>query len=441
MRKVVLAFLLLALVTGFVAAQPVPRVTREDSVAGFSVSIPEDWVMATGPGGNVEIALDAAGGASLALSPALWFFNAPQPPPQEAKALARALELLGDGAKPTLGATGNGDEWELQMTSDGARGPVRERWLCRSERGRSYVVGAMARPEVYQQGVEDIKAALATFHLIPTASLTFLREPTENAYRMTIPSGWQWEGQIFRSELVPGYFVWQAVGPGGTAGAFTAQPATFNIATPYCPAGQAAEAIILPYLRDKTPGLQLSGVHELPRSGQAYMAAIKALGIGSQPRVDRVFADYTATVNGTPIRMRLDVVTWMLDQSAMLGGRGNWTLVANGVWGPVADFEQAYGLGQGVIASLKTDPRWRANQLNTVNDVLNNRNKVMDRIGMDWNSWIRDNEPVTDPATGERKEVPIGDGDPWIDKDGKAHRVRPDQEQEVKDKDWTRVPQ
>ncbi|NPV46646.1 MAG: hypothetical protein HPY69_06795 [Armatimonadetes bacterium] len=440
MRTLFVVSLLAILAASLAAGQPVPRVTRENPVAGFSVTIPEDWVMTTGPGGNLEIALDAASGASLALSPALWFFNAPQPPAQEAKALARALELLGNGAKPIVAATGNGDEWELQMTSDGARGPVRERWLCRTERGRSFVVGAMARPEVYEAGVEDVKAALASFRLIPTVSLTFLREPTENAYRMTLPSGWRWEGQIFRSELVPGYFVWQVAAPDGLTGAFTAQPGTFNITVPYCPAGQAAETIILPYLEQKVPGLRLAGVHELPRSAQAYMAAIRALGLGSQPRVDRVFADYSGTVGGTPIRMRLDVVTWMLDQSPLLGGLGNWILVANGVWGPEANFAQAYALGQGVIASVKTDPRWRANQFRTVNDVLNYRNQVMDRIGMDWDAWIRDHEPVPDPNTGERKEVPIGDGDPWFDKDGKPHRVPPDQEQAAKDKGWNRAP-
>lgn len=420
-------------------AQGVATMQCDNPIAGFSLTMPEDWAMAAGPGGNIEIAIDAVVGSSMALQPALWYFSSPQPPDKEAQALKRALTLLGNGAQPTCAPTGNKGEWELQMTSNGTRGPLRERWLCRSERGHSYVVAAMGRPEVYQQFAADVTTALKTFHLIPTVSMYFLREPTENAYRMTIPSGWKWEGQVFRSEMVPGYFVWKVEHPQGLAGAFSGPPATFNIMTPYCPAGQAAGALLLPYLRKETPDMQLEDVHELPRVGQTFMAAIRGAGLGNNPRVDRVRADYVGTRKGTRVRLRLDIVTWMLDQSVVLGGRGNWILTASGAWGPVDQFDKYYAIGRGVIASLKTDPRWRAAQMNTVNDVLNNRNKVMDRIGMDWNSWIRDNEPVPDPQTGERKEVPIGDGDPWFDKDGKAHRVPPDQEQAARDKGWDRV--
>jgi hypothetical protein len=430
---------LLLLASAVSAQQAVPRVRFDNPVAGFSLTIPEDWVMASGPAGNVEIAIDAAGGASLALQPALWFFSAPQPPEQEAQGLASALALLGNGAKPQVTAGGTPGGFEVTMTSTGARGALKERWLCRSERGRSYVIGAMGRPEVYDRHADDVTTALQTCHLIPTPVLTAFREPTENAYRMTLPGNWQWTGRIFRSETVPGYFEWRCGDPSGLAGAFSAPPVVFNIQTPYRPAGQAAGAFLLPALRQQIPDLQVERVHELPRAGAVFCAVIRALGIGGNPRVDRALVDCVGTDKGKRLRMRLEVVTLMLDASAVLGGRGNWSLMTNGVWGPADDFEAYYALGRGVIASLKTDPRWRANQLNAVNDLLNNRNSVMARYSTDWDALIRDSEPIPDPNTGERKEVPLGDGDPWFDKDGKAHRVPPDQEQEARDQGWDRV--
>jgi len=422
-------------------AQPVPRVQVDNPIAGFSLTLPEDWFMATGVPGNVEIAIDAPSGAMLAAQPALWFFNAPQPPQQEAEALARDLTLLGNGARATAAATGKPNEWEVRMQSNGARGPLIERWLCRRERNRNYVIGAFGRPDNIGQFQADVDTALQTCHLIPTVTQTFFREPRENAYRLSIPSGWTWEGQIYRDMAVPGYFVWKVQDPRGTAGAFSSPPAAFNIMVPYCPAGQAAQTIVLPHLRGDMPDIRLEQVHPLRRIGATAAMLLRAAGLGANPRIDVVNADYVGTYRGNQGRLRLTLATWMLDQSLVLGGRGNWFLTASGAWGPVNDFERQYAIGRSVISSLRTDPRWRANQINTVNDVLNRRNAAMDRWFTDWDTFIRDHEPITDPKTGERKEVPIGDGDPWIDPlTGKAHRVNPGDEQDARDKGWDRLP-
>ena len=226
-----------------------------------------------------------------------------------------------------------------------------------------------------------------------------------------------------------------------SAGAFSSPPGAFNISVPYTPAPQSAEQFVLPFLRSELPDARLVDIHPLPRVGATGVALIRAAGLGANPRIDVCHADYVGTYRGRQVRMRATIWTWMLDQSAVMGGRGNWLMNCSGAWGPVNDFDRNYAIGRAVLSSMRVDRRWRVNQANTVNDVLNNRNAAMDRWFTDWDAFIRDHEPTTDPKTGERKEVPIGDGDVWIDPlTGKAHRVNPDDEQNARDKNWDRVP-
>ncbi|MEI6502493.1 MAG: hypothetical protein WCP21_15895, partial [Armatimonadota bacterium] len=116
----------------------------------------------------------------------------------------------------------------------------------------------------------------------------------------------------------------------------------------------------------------------LSRQSAYYRAMIKAAGLGNKPLVDKVRADFVAERGGALIRMRVTVVTLQMVQSAILGGRGDWTLFASGAWAPDDQFDKLYPLGRGVMASLATDPDWKARQLGTVSDV------ALDR------AWLRD---------------------------------------------------
>ena len=418
----------------------VPRVVLENPIAGFSVEVPEDWEMATGTLGNVEIAIDAPTGASLAAQPALWFYHCGNEPEEEAQGLARALQQLGRGT-PEVGATGNGGEWQVKLTSTGTRGPIAERWLCRKQGTASYVIGAMARPQFAAQFQADMDRALETCKLIPSPVLSYLNEPTENAYRMTLPEGWTWKGSIFRSPAVPGSFVWECSSSDGATGAFTAPPGIFNIAQPYMPAGQMAGSIILQAIRRDVPDAQLEGVQRLPRADAYFAGGIRALGLGANPRFDKVRADYLGTRMGTRVRARVTIVTLMLDSSPLLGGRGNWQMVCSGGWAPADRFDELFPVARGVVASLRTSPVWRANQFATVNSVLGARRGVMEEAAKGWDAYIRDQDRVPDPDGGPPQEVPNRDGGIWKDPDGKMHRVPPNEEveRELRDRGWRRV--
>ena len=268
-----------------------------------------------------------------------------------------------NGVAATPKATGQAGEWELAFTAQaGERGSFQERWLCRVQDGHSYVIGAVVPAAIAAAAQGEVDRALASCKLLARPALKRFREPTENAYTMVLPRDWTWEGKVYRAENVPGYFTWKVKSPDGLSGAFSAPPATLNIAVPYMPAGQAARALVLPELGKQIPGVRLDTVQELPRAGAYYRGLIKAIGIGNNPRVDKVRADYLAEINGTQVRIRVNIATVMLDQSALLGGRGNWWLTASGAWAPEEQFDALYPVGRGVIASLVTDPVWKNNQ-------------------------------------------------------------------------------
>lgn len=359
------------------AQPPADRTTYVNGIAGISIDIPEDWEMGTGDLGNTFIALDADGGTPTgALYPLLWFFRTSAPPRQMADEIARGLEAL-DHSSPAV-REGGPDEWVVSAVSSGPRGPLVEEWHCRQEGNASYVLATMVRPEHEARFRDDLAAAVASCRLAPTPPLKLFTEPSERAYRMVLPEDWRWQGQIVRTPEAPGYFQWEAVSPDGLAGAFASPPSALNIAVPYLPAAQAAEELVLPVLREKLPGARLEAVRELPRPGEYYEEIIRRLGIGDEPRVHKARADYLATHGGVEIRVRVTIATVMLNASPVLGGRGNWMLLASGYWAPEDRFGDLEALGRGVIASVMTDPEFRRSQFEASNEVAV------------WRAWNRD---------------------------------------------------
>ncbi len=375
--RCLLAAVWLAAAAGIAWAQPdVPRVIYDNPVAGLSIEIPEDWEMGTSDYGMLNIGMEAGLGASTCRGmPMLWFFFTKTPPEQMARELAQGFQAL-DGCAPQVLPFGQGD-WEVRFTSNATRGPLSERWVCKRQGRISYVIAAMVRPEFAAHFQADLDTALNTAHLIPGPPLQLFTEPTERAYRMVFPQGWQWSGRIIRTATAPGVFEWKVQTPDGLVGAFNAPPASLNIMVPYAPAAECAGTFVLQGLQQEVPDARLESVHELPRAGAYFMAAIKALGLGENPRVDKARAEYLGTRNGTPVRIHVDIGTFMLDASPLLGGRGNWILMCSGGWAPVDRFAQLYPICRGIVASIATDPVWKERQSEWV---------WLDRY---WKAWHR----------------------------------------------------
>jgi hypothetical protein len=319
--------------------------------------------------------------------PQLWLFRHRLDPETMARRIARDFATI-NRAAPQVEAGPDG-EWQVTSTSDGVRGPLTERWVCRAQDGRSYTVGMMARPEVATAWAADITAMLASARLLPGPELQVFREPTERAYRLWMPRDWTWEGRIVRADGVPGAFEYKVQAPDRLTGAFNAAPALFNINTPYLPAAECARQIVLPALAQQIPGLKLERVREQPRAGAFFREAIRAAGLGANPRVDRVEADYAATVGGTTIRVRTLQGTVQFDASPLLGGRGNWQLTVNGAWAPADRFDQLYPIGRGVVASIRTDPKWRADRAEATDVVSRWRRDLAAALGEAWDEFVQ----------------------------------------------------
>ncbi len=393
----------------------VPRVDYINPLLAFGTTIPEDWDVVTQISGNVEIGLGAASDATLPGYPRIWFFFTKRTPADEAQRLAGDLQRLGAGEQATVRQTGP-EEWEVTMASNGTRGPLVEQWLCRTQDGQSYVLGAMCDPQTAPQWKDDIDTCLRTFHLLKQPPAMFLNEPTENAYKLIVPKGWQWQGTIMRTRLVPGYFVWLVKSPDGLSGAFSGAPTVFDITTPYCPAEKAAGGLYLEQLRKIAPDARLVGVHPLPRVSQAVREAISGAGIGNDALADKVIADYLCTINGVAVGIRVEIFNLCFGKSEVLRRSIDWSMSSCGAWAPVQQFDQVYPLARGIISSLRTSKAWWEKRWEPVNEGLKHARQVHDRVNAMWMAHISDSEVLRearDPVTGQPVLVPLKMSDPY----------------------------
>ncbi|MCE5219621.1 hypothetical protein LLH03_21575 [bacterium] len=348
----------------------VPRVTYVDPIAGFTMDIPEDWSVQAAEYGLYIISIDAGSGAGICIrQPVVWFFESAKPPEAAARELAEGLSYAW-GSPAEVRATGNGGEWEVTMSTLDELGTLLNRFLFRQERGRNYCVAAFSRPEIAEQFREDLRTVFATCRLVDRPATQIIKEPKYNAYRMTLPVGWRWEGEVIWARLVPGYFTWKVQSPDGSLGAFSSPPALFNVTTPYMPPSQCAQAIVVPGLRQYLPDVRLEDVHELPRFGAYSAGLLKAFGISDSARVDKAWGDFVGTAGGRQVRVRATMASFMIGSSPLLGGRGDWFFVTCGAWAPVEEFAQQYPLCRAVVSSLVTDQQFRINQMAAVTEVI-----------------------------------------------------------------------
>lgn len=408
----------------------VPRVLYQNPVAGFSVVVPDGWEMGSGTGGYSRMTIRGQAGTAAPASMDLLFFYSPGQPDAIAAALAMGLKAAG-GGEPTVRATGRPNEFEVACGATSAS-PVVQRWLCAGSGGVGYVVGAVADRVFAQQFREDIDVALNSCQ--PIAARPVLRtfhEPTEAAYYLTLPYGWTWQGNIYRSYGIPSWFVWQAASNDGRTGCYVTSPWEFGVDTAYVSADQAAGGYVLQELRKRVPNAQLKSVRGLPLVDACETADLLALGFW-KPRVTTAEADYVGSIGDVSVRVRARIISKLWGELIFMPGRGTWHLYASGVWAPEAQFDQLYPIGRGVVASLRDDPVYAKRLLETVAAVVGYRNAVTDAAAKAWDEYIRygaDLPPLTDPDTGQKipadQMPPSGLGNVYKAPDGSYVRVPP----------------
>jgi len=422
MKVALCAGLLGAVISAGAKAAEVPSVVYDNPVAGFSITIPEDWDMGTGVLGDTTITLNPRTPSGAA--PSFSFFYMQDKPEQGARNIAQFLTAvgpaLGVSITPQVRATGKPNEWEVTASAEFPYvGEVNGRWLCRLEKNTTYVIGVLATTQAASDYRDEMETAFNTCHLMDRPLVHYFREPTENGYRLVIPEGWQWEGSIFRDVNVPGWFVFKVQSPEKLTGCFESQPVTFM--ANYIDAQTLAGGALLDSLRNQVGDIELESFHPLPRAGKDLAIAIAiATGGNTKIQAETAFADYIGTQDGTRVRIRVDISSYYLP--LMFGG-GSETVSFRGAWAPIDKFDELFPIARGVDASLWETPEWRRNIRATVAAVLKGRAGAMGEAAEDWDRYLREVEMVKDPQTGDAQEVPYGPGQVWKDQDGKMFRV------------------
>jgi hypothetical protein len=392
MHGLTLGLATVLLAAGTAAARPDPGwVEHVNPLLGYRLEIPDDWDEAFSDVGIPMLGLDA--GVSTTLDrdqPLLWFFASRRPPEETAAALAIDLRagLCADVGCRRIGR----GVWEVAgVVRHGVSRPLLSRYRVVGVGRGSYLLLAMVRTDRAAATRAEVERVLGSLRPVRLVRAKELQEPREHAYRMLLPSGWTWTGRIIRTRAIPGFFEWRVQSADGTSGAFTGAPGVFDITRPYQPAATAAKTIVLPALARQIPGLRLESVRALPRPSGYFTGKLR-LVTGPTARVDKARADLVAVVNGRKLRMRITVATVMTSASALVGGRGNWTLYTSGAWAPDDGFERLYPLARAVLSSHSTDPEWKRRQGMAVSEAAlfaaKQRDevwkKIADYVGFPW---------------------------------------------------------
>jgi hypothetical protein len=157
------------------------------------------------------------------------------------------------------------------------------------------------------------------------------------------------------------------------------------------------------------------------------------------PRIDKIYADYAGTLKGIPIKIRVCILTHLIDSSPLFGGNGYWYLMVSGAWAPTKDFDTLYSIARGVQTSLSVTREWKKQQEKYVKEVLGYRSSVFEENNGEWDRYIRQVELVSDPDGGPAQEVPYGPGTIMKDVDGKMHRIPSNQVNDYSGYGWNEV--
>ncbi len=405
-----------------------------DPIFGFAVQLPPDWDMATGLSGERMMGINLRTVGSLR-APLVVFFRIPGTIDAAAQALAGYVRAQDKRAQAELRRTGRGSEQEIITTiGSDVLGPVGVYGVAREEAGVVYNLIAMAPMSVAAQFKQEIDRVMGSFHIIGRPILRAFKEPAENAFTLSLPRDWNWEGQIYRDAMCPGAFVWTARAADGSAGAFEIEPGYADVGARIQDA--LAGDVIPQKLAVRIKGLQdlqLVHVESLPRASEHLSAWFQSILAGTTTiPADRARVHYRARVGNTAVGIRVDTYLNYYPLQVVTGWEASQM---SGAWAPEERFDEVFPVARGVRDSLQVDRRWNKLQMDTVAEVLRHRKQVFDAAHDEWLTTIRGERTVTDPDTLQPVPVPDGPGTVYKDPDtGAIFRVPYERRQEVPSK-------
>ncbi len=418
------ALLLVALMAGAAPAQMASRRVLVNRVAGFSIELPIDYEMTTNMAGLTLMGVNVTNYGSQS-TPVYQFLLCERSAQANADGLAQAIRAVVAGAQVKVDRTGRPGEVRLVAETPSEGGSTLAIWFFREAPPVGYAISAVGLRSVLERHRDDVQVALGSCKLIQRPTLRVARDNTEDAFTVTMPGDWRYQGRIHRDQTCPGWAVWQASSPNGAIGCFELPPG--QAMTPYTSVRDVHGTFLLRTLQGAVPqikNLRPEQVTGLPRAAEALVDMTRLLGGPSVQAVrgDKSVADYLGEVNGVPVRVRLVASFVYRPFDAMPNGPGAEYWYLWGIWAPVQNFDELADLAHGVHGSFRSNPKWIAAQRQVVQDVLTNRTKVFEKAAADWDAIIRGSRPATDPATGKPLDVPNGT-EPYRDDKGNVQYI------------------
>jgi hypothetical protein len=394
----------LILFTNLIHAEETNYTVISNPLAGFEITVPSDWGMGTG------ILRDTIIGINYPLfpsptSPYITFTYSAVSPLEALKFMALFLQDLAV-TPPQAHPTNNKDAYELTATFDGGiAGPVLAKWLFRKEKNKTYIVGVIVLANSEEKFAEKIKTALESCHLIDRSVITsFFREPTLDAFVITLPYQWTYTGNVVSGLNLPAAYIFDIKSPDGLTGCFSSPPIDGQMTGS---TQSLAYGTILESLRQKIPDIQVENIECLTEATTHYTQYQQLFAQIYNSQNERAFIYYTGTYNGTPVRVRVE--TYLRVVKGLIPGVGDYTHCdISGIWAPVNNYKEQSNLAYSVLASLWETPSWRMQIQKTTDDVVKFRNKINEKAAEKWDSYIRSVDVWTDPVTGKKIETPYG---------------------------------
>jgi hypothetical protein len=352
----------------------------------------------------------------------------------------------------------SGEEALAAVSYRAGGGPGRASLLCSLDgrAGMLYAIGAPAaefaerRPELVRV-LDSFSFTGATGEPAPPqVSYETFRDPSEAAFTVEVPRGFDVSGGLVRRSSVEVWPRLEAASPDGMIVVFagdddlrtyavpnpTLEATGFSEGSEYSP-GYGVTFVVLPYLS----GAEYALEHARRRLG---CEGFEQTGGGERPdlssRLGAVYAEngfaaQRLEVGEVEFRCRNRPRAGYLLAGTLLteaGGIGQWNVQHLYGWRAEPGSEDlARGVMKQIVASFRIDPQWAASQQEltgnvarivsetsaeiseTITSSYEEQQETLDEVYRDWSNYTLGQTDVRDPATGEEFKVESGHNYYW----------------------------
>lgn len=285
----------------------------------------------------------------------------------------------------------------------------------------------------------------------PTIAWETWRDPNEGAFTVEVPQGWNVEGGTYRMSAIDIRTAFRITSPdGGTVltvgdkdvpgyclpnplleqaglqrGSIYSMPGSQMVISDYMPGADFAADEVKRTLPSDGSELQITLSQQRPEAAEKINALLAPFAqYGTQAHVDAGEVEYTCQSQGQPRKGGCLAGTLLLQAQA---GNGIWVVpFLYGYRTTPEKASQAQALLTHIVTSFQIDPQWSSRQQQTTMDVshittqANNemmniwrsttdaQEQAQDRNVRHFDNYIRGQETVVDPQTGETHQVESG---------------------------------